>query len=178
MVAEHPSWSPDHVRLVPWSLRFSQSSSPSVLRFLLGPVPALIASAALASAICLHSEPPSDRRCLLRASNRLKVFLHPGHRFDCDLVECRAWCRLQSCCLAKPFLQPGQSQTYGRSSVCERKCPRKLKRLVKVLPHPGTGHTKWASFLLRLALAAWVADVVTCCFSTCRIGGRRGTDDG
>src|ERR1700733_896329 len=103
---------------------------------------------------------------------------------------------LQSCCLAKPFLQPGQSQTYGRSSVCDRKCPvssisanthtsvknldkpLKLKRLVKVLPHPGTGHTKCASFLLRLALAACVADVVTCCFSTCRMGGRRGTEEG
>ena len=52
--------------------------------------------------------------------------------------------------------------------------PRRLKRLVNVLPHPGTGHTKCASFLRRLALAICVADVVTCCFSTCKIGGRRG----
>jgi len=34
---------------------------------------------------------------------------------------------------------------------------------------------KWASFLLRLALAAWVADVVTCFFSTCKMGGNLGT---
>ncbi len=32
-----------------------------------------------------------------------------------------------------------------------------------------------ASFRRRLALAACVALVVTCCFSTCMIGGRRGT---
>ena len=51
--------------------------------------------------------------------------------------------------------------------------PLRLKRLVKVLPHPGTGQTKWASFLLLLALATWVAVVVTCCFSTWRMGGRR-----
>ena len=53
--------------------------------------------------------------------------------------------------------------------------PLKLKRLVNVLPQPGTGHTKFASFLRRLALAACVALVVTCCFSTCMIGGSRGT---
>lgn len=53
--------------------------------------------------------------------------------------------------------------------------PRRLNLLVKVLPQPGTGQTKCASFLRRLALAACVAVVVTCCFSTWRIGGRRGT---
>lgn len=54
--------------------------------------------------------------------------------------------------------------------------PRRLNRLVKVLPQPGTGQTKWASFLLRLADAACVALVVTCCFSTWRMGGRRGVE--
>ena len=49
-----------------------------------------------------------------------------------------------------------------------------MKRRVNVLPQPGTGHTKFASFLRRLALAACVALVVTCCFSTCMMGGRRG----
>ena len=34
---------------------------------------------------------------------------------------------------------------------------------------------KCASFRLLLALAACVALVVTCCFSTCRMGGRRVT---
>ncbi len=53
--------------------------------------------------------------------------------------------------------------------------PLKLKRRVNVLPQPGTGQTKFASFLRRLALAACVAVVVTCCFSTCMIGGSRGT---
>jgi len=51
--------------------------------------------------------------------------------------------------------------------------PLRLKRLVNVLPQPGTGQMKCASFLRRLALAACVAVVVTCCFSTWRIGGRR-----
>jgi hypothetical protein len=51
--------------------------------------------------------------------------------------------------------------------------PLRLNRRVKVLPHPGTGQAKCASFLRLLALAAWVADVVTCFFSTCKIGGRR-----
>ena len=53
--------------------------------------------------------------------------------------------------------------------------PLRLKRRVNVLPQPGTGHTKFASILRRLALAACVALVVTCCFSTCIIGGKRGT---
>ena len=54
--------------------------------------------------------------------------------------------------------------------------PLRLKRRVNVLPQPGTGHTKFASFLRRLALAACVALVVTCCFSTCMMGGRRGIE--
>jgi len=54
--------------------------------------------------------------------------------------------------------------------------PLRLNLRVNVLPQPGTGHMKWASFRLLLAEAAWVADVVTCCFSTWRIGGRRGID--
>jgi len=81
---------------------------------------------------------------------------------------------LQSCCRAKPLLHPGHSHRKGRSAVCERKCPLKLNLRVNVLPHPGTGHTKCASLRRLLALAAWVALVVTCCFSTCRMGGRRG----
>ena len=56
----------------------------------------------------------------------------------------------------------------------EKAClPRRLNRRVNVLPHPGTGHWKLASFRRRLALAAWVALVVTVCFSTWRMGGRR-----
>lgn len=51
--------------------------------------------------------------------------------------------------------------------------PLRLNRRVNVLPQPGTGQAKWASFLRLLALAACVADVVTCFFSTCKIGGRR-----
>lgn len=54
--------------------------------------------------------------------------------------------------------------------------PLRLNLRVNVLPQPGTGHMKCASFRLLLAEAAWVADVVTCCFSTWRIGGRRGID--
>lgn len=46
---------------------------------------------------------------------------------------------------------------------------------MNVLPQPGTGQMKWASFLLLEALAACVAEVVTCFFSTWRIGGRRVT---
>ena len=53
--------------------------------------------------------------------------------------------------------------------------PLKLNLRVNVLPQPGTGHTKCASLRRLLALAAWVALVVTCCFSTCIIGGKRGT---
>ena len=56
-----------------------------------------------------------------------------------------------------------------------RDAPLRLKRLVNVLPQPGTGQVKFASFRRRLALAACVALVVTCCFSTCMIGGSRGT---
>lgn len=37
---------------------------------------------------------------------------------------------------------------------------------MNVLPHPSTGHLNCASLRRRLALAAWVALVVTCCFST------------
>lgn len=51
--------------------------------------------------------------------------------------------------------------------------PRRLNRLVNVLPQPGTGHLKMASFRRLLALAACVAVVVTCCFSTWRMGGSR-----
>ena len=46
-----------------------------------------------------------------------------------------------------------------------------MNRRVNVLPQPSTGHLKCASFLRRLALAACVALVVTCCFSTGMIGG-------
>lgn len=53
--------------------------------------------------------------------------------------------------------------------------PLRLKRRVKVLPQPGTGQAKWASFFRLVALASCVAEVVTCCFSTCKIGGSRGT---
>lgn len=53
--------------------------------------------------------------------------------------------------------------------------PRRLNLRVKVLPQPGTGQIKLASLRRRLALAAWVALVVTCCFSTCRMGGSRVT---
>lgn len=56
--------------------------------------------------------------------------------------------------------------------------PLKLNLRVNVLPQPGTGHTKCASLRRLLALAAWVALVVTCCFSTCRMGGRRGRPAG
>ena len=42
---------------------------------------------------------------------------------------------------------------------------------MNVLPHPSTGHLKCASFRRRLALAACVALVVTCCFSTGMMGG-------
>lgn len=56
----------------------------------------------------------------------------------------------------------------------KRNIPLRLKRRVKVLPQPGTGHMKCASLRRLLALAACVADVVTCCFSTWRMGGRRG----
>jgi len=38
--------------------------------------------------------------------------------------------------------------------------PFKLKCLVKVLPHPGTGQAKFASVFLRLSLASAVAVVV------------------
>ncbi len=51
--------------------------------------------------------------------------------------------------------------------------PRRLNLRVNVLPQPGTGHWNTASFFLLVALAACVAVVVTCCFSTWRIGGRR-----
>jgi hypothetical protein len=66
---------------------------------------------------------------------------------------------------------------YGFSSVCDLRWPRKLNLLVKVLPHPGTGHLNAASFLRLWALAACVAVVVTTVFSTCRIGGNRGICD-
>src|SRR5258707_8189677 len=51
--------------------------------------------------------------------------------------------------------------------------PRRLNLLVNVLPQPGTGHLNSASFLRRLALATWVAVVVTTCFSTCIMGRKR-----
>ena len=60
----------------------------------------------------------------------------------------------------------------------EGSVPLRLNLRVNVLPQPGTGHMKCASFRLLLAEAAWVADVVTCCFSTWRIGGRRGMGGG
>ena len=44
----------------------------------------------------------------------------------------------------------------GRQDV-----PFKLKCLVNVLPHPGTGQAKFASVFLRLSLASAVAVVVT-----------------
>ena len=56
--------------------------------------------------------------------------------------------------------------------------PLKLNLRVNVLPQPGTGHTKCASLRRLLALAAWVALVVTCCFSTCSMGGNRGRPAG
>jgi hypothetical protein len=56
--------------------------------------------------------------------------------------------------------------------------PLRLNRLVNVLPQPGTGHKKLASFRRRLALAAWVAEVVTCCRSTWKMGGSRHTAPG
>ena len=44
--------------------------------------------------------------------------------------------------------------------------PFRLKCLVKVLPHPGTGQAKFASVFLRLSLASAVAVVVTFCLVT------------
>ena len=68
----------------------------------------------------------------------------------------------------------GENETSRARGHTERAdAPLRLNRLVNVLPQPGTGHTKLASFLRLLALAACVALVVTCCFSTCRMGGRR-----
>jgi len=42
----------------------------------------------------------------------------------------------------------------------------RLKCRVNVLPQPGTGQTKFASFFLRMALASAVAVVVTFCLLT------------
>ena len=71
----------------------------------------------------------------------------------------------------------GENETSRARGHTERAdAPLRLNRLVNVLPQPGTGHTKLASFLRRLALAACVALVVTCCFSTCMMGGRRGKE--
>ena len=52
-----------------------------------------------------------------------------------------------------------QVSTVSRKGGQNR--PFKLKCLVKVLPHPGTGQAKFASVFLRLSLASAVAVVVT-----------------
>lgn len=67
------------------------------------------------------------------------------------------------------------ADTGVESDADSKDVPLRLNRRVNVLPQPGTGQTKLASLRRRLALAAWVALVVTCCFSTCMIGGSRGT---
>lgn len=135
-----------------------------------------IAARFCAAAARLHAAPPSDLRCLLSASVLENDFPHPAHACWTAMLECSVMCRLQSCFRAKLFPHPGHSHANGLSSVCERRCPRRLNRLVNVLPHPGTGQWNCASFRRRLALAACVAVVVTCCFSTCMIGGRRMPD--
>src|SRR6266850_276498 len=56
-----------------------------------------------------------------------------------------------------------QSQLVGHKAWSQ--APLRLNRLVNVLPQPGTGHRKLDSFRRLLALAAWVAEVVTCCRS-------------
>ena len=80
---------------------------------------------------------------------------------------------------------PGQWHWNGFSSLCDRMCPKflrlsvqitqrleknnkpfKLKLLVNVLPHPGTGQTNVASCFLRLWLAFAVRPVVTFGFDT------------
>jgi hypothetical protein len=55
----------------------------------------------------------------------------------------------------------------GFSSLCDRMCPLRLKLLVNVLPHPGTGQMNVASCLRRLCDALLVRTVVTFCFDTC-----------
>jgi hypothetical protein len=69
-----------------------------------------------------------------------------------------------------------QSQFVGHKAWSQ--APLRLNRRVNVLPQPGTGHRKFASFRRRLALAACVAEVVTCCRSTWKMGGRRHTAPG
>jgi len=69
--------------------------------------------------------------------------------------------------------RPESEKSQNKNNNNNNYPPRRLNRLVKVLPQPGTGHLKMASFRRLLALAACVAVVVTCCFSTWRMGGSR-----
>jgi len=58
---------------------------------------------------CFCLQAADERRCLLRASIREKLLSHAEQKWALLLV-CKAWCRLQSCCLAKPFAQSGHEQ--------------------------------------------------------------------
>jgi hypothetical protein len=93
----------------------------------------------------------------------------------CSHVVGRSPCCTQAtrtCTDALPCATLGDlmaGQTSVKSSLDTKVCPGaplRLNRLVNVLPQPGTGQRKFASFRRRLALAAWVAEVVTCCRST------------
>lgn len=89
----------------------------------------------------IHIRPASDRKCLPRASARANRLPHPHCppalrsplHTNFFSPECKPSCRFLSCWRANAL--PQTVQTKGRSSVCVRKCDRRLYALVNLLGH-------------------------------------------